>query len=362
MDTKWYRRRGWMATWYVKWYRRRGWMATWYVLTALAVIAGAGVALWRVPWWMDAHHLNGTLTPAEATTVTGVRTALLAIGAGAAATVGIIYTHRTLHQNREGQVTDRYTKAISQIASDRPVEQLGGIYALERIMRDSKKDHTTIVEVLAAFVRQHAPATAPTAPSRLRSAHQRLRHRWPSKRDGAAQAAVPHPIEPVQAALTVLGRRPRDRMEPFGLDLSQTDLRGADLQGADLVGADLVGAHLERALLVGAHLERADLPGAHLVGAHLEGAHLVGAHLERADLEGAHLHGANLERADLHGANLERADLEDARALTVEQLVSARPGESTRLPAELAADGRVRARIAAVQQEGRVGNGGSDLR
>ncbi|GHG63087.1 hypothetical protein GCM10018779_32330 [Streptomyces griseocarneus] len=116
--------------------------------------------MWQVPWWLDAQYLNTHLTQPQAITVTGMRTALLGIGAGGRAAVGILYTHRTLHQNREGQVTDRYTKAISQIASDKPVEQLGGIYALERIMRDSAKDHVTIVEVLAAFVREHAPAPA----------------------------------------------------------------------------------------------------------------------------------------------------------------------------------------------------------
>ncbi|WP_333779007.1 hypothetical protein [Streptomyces sp. IBSBF 3136] len=80
---------------------------------------------------MDHQYLNTHLSPAVATTVTGVRTAMVALGAGGLAVVGILYTHRTWHQAREGQVTDRYTRAISQIASDKQVEQLGGIYALD---------------------------------------------------------------------------------------------------------------------------------------------------------------------------------------------------------------------------------------
>ncbi|MFB7360342.1 pentapeptide repeat-containing protein [Streptomyces gardneri] len=334
----------------------------WSILATFVGLGAVGLALWQVPWWLDARYLP-TITQPQATAVTGVRTALLAMGAGGLATVGIIYTHRTLHQNREGQVTDRYTKAISQIASDKPVEQLGGIYALERIMRDSVKDHATIGEVLAAFVREHAPAPGIST--------QKPLQRW---RAAGAQYAVllrrnaepnadPRPAEPVQAALTVLGRRPQDRAEPFRLNLGYTNLNRANLTGAHLEGANLTGAHLEGADLYGAHLEGANLSLAHLEkanlwGAYLERANLWGAHLEKAnlnevDLKQADLFGANLEGADLRGAYLEMAGMSQVVGqLTVEQLVTARPTQITFLPEHLAADPRVMARIDAVEKEG----------
>jgi hypothetical protein len=34
--------------------------------------------------------------------------------------------------------------------------RIGGIYALERIARDSAIDHPTVMEVLAAFIREHS--------------------------------------------------------------------------------------------------------------------------------------------------------------------------------------------------------------
>lgn len=47
--------------------------------------------------------------------------------------------------------------------------KLGGIYALERIARDSPNDHPQVVEVLTAYVRQHATwhpdAAKPKAPT-----------------------------------------------------------------------------------------------------------------------------------------------------------------------------------------------------
>ncbi|MEE1821615.1 pentapeptide repeat-containing protein [Streptomyces sp. BE20] len=375
-----------------KWYDRRVWVAFWYILAPIAAVAAVGVAIWRVPWWIDDHHLNGSLSPADAATVTGVRTALLATAAAGVAAVGLLFTRRTLHQVREGQVTDRYLRAISQIASDKPMEQLGGIYALERIMRDSKRDHATVVEVLAAFVRAHAPTTQPSAQDRLRRGSQRLAgplRRWRLHKrlhEGATPVAARRPPEPVQAALTVLGRRPQNDDEPFWINLARTDLRGAELSGARLGNVDLYGAHLQGANLTKAHLEGANLVHAHLegailaeahlekanmvvihleeanlVGAHLEEAMLIAAHLERANLDGAHLVGSHLEMAHMDGARLEGARLigahldgtrlEGALSLTVGQLVLARPCERTTLPAGLDADARVRARITEVGHE-----------
>jgi hypothetical protein len=55
-------------------------------------------------------------------------------------------------------VTDRYTKAIDQLRSDKLDERIGGIYALDRVARDSFTDHPTAMEVLAAFIGEHLQA------------------------------------------------------------------------------------------------------------------------------------------------------------------------------------------------------------
>ncbi|TKK85217.1 hypothetical protein FDA94_26455 [Herbidospora galbida] len=56
-------------------------------------------------------------------------------------------TRRTFRLGEQGHVTDRYTKAIEQLGSDKLDIRLGGIYALERIARDSARDHPTVMEV-----------------------------------------------------------------------------------------------------------------------------------------------------------------------------------------------------------------------
>jgi hypothetical protein len=221
----------------------------------------------------------------------------------------------------QGHITDRFTKAVEQLGSDKLSVRLGAIYALERISRDSRRDHWTIMETLTAYVREHAPW-----PSRQANPFVQLQVGSGDESDDESTAAeVPRLAPDIQAVLTVLGRREerarkQDRAAGLPLNLAATDLRRAYLGKAHLEGASLWSTQLERA---------------RLVFAHLEGANLAGANLKRADLAGAHLEGADLEGADLAGARFDRADLKGATGLTQEQVDRARGDENTTLPADL---------------------------
>lgn len=86
-----------------------------------------------------------------------VRGTLLQALAGIVLLAGLYLTYRTFDLNRQGQVTDRFTRAIDQLGEESKLDvRLGGIYALERIARDSKRDYGPTMEVLTAFVREHA--------------------------------------------------------------------------------------------------------------------------------------------------------------------------------------------------------------
>lgn len=75
------------------------------------------------------------------------------------ASVGVYVGWRQLQLTREGQVTDRFLRAVDQLGSDKVEVRFGGIYALERIARDSPSDRSAITEVLSAYVRRHLPGS-----------------------------------------------------------------------------------------------------------------------------------------------------------------------------------------------------------
>jgi hypothetical protein len=252
-------------------------------LAALAGIIGIVLLVWLVPPALYAYVPEPKdRATAEASTRTGIIAGL----AGLAGLGGLAITARTYRLTQQGQITDRYTKAIEQLGSNKLDVRLGGIYALERIAVDSERDHSTVVEVLSAFVREHSDP-------------RHLDHHQPC---GATDKAS-RPTTDVQAAVTVLGRLPK---RP---GVSRGDLASARLVAVNLDGANLSGANLDGANLSGANLDRVNLSGANLGGADLSWASLDGTNLSGASLDGtnlvwARLHGANLSGAGLITANL----------------------------------------------------------
>ncbi|WP_203182988.1 pentapeptide repeat-containing protein [Streptomyces pratensis] len=220
--------------------------------------------------------------------------------------------NKQLRISEQGQITNRFNAAITNLGSDSVDVPLGGVYGLERIMQDSVRDHPTVVSVLTAYVRRHAPLPEAGV-----------------DRKQTVAPAVTLPTD-VEAAMGVLAERPLE-VETFGLDVNRTDLRGlrsgqggsrfagmifqeadlsgADLSGADLTGADLTGADLTNADLTGTVLRGSSLAGATLSVASVSGADLNEANLNKADLSGADLTGARLTGAELNGAVLSSAVL-----------------------------------------------------
>ena len=215
----------------------------------------------------------------------------------------------------DGQVTERFTRAVEQLGHKERAVRLGAIYALERIARDSPRDRDTIVETLAAYIRELAPW-----PPR----HKDGRPFDDSDLEGEQQAIENNPmlLRPpvdISAATIVICRLlpDRDAMRPK-TDLRYADLRGLDapninlsemrLDHSNLRRADLSHAKLNSARMAGTILEEADLR----FDANLRGANLNFANLSRANMTWANLSHANLFMADMSGANLGEANLSGA--------------------------------------------------
>jgi hypothetical protein len=263
-------------------------------LRQLAVALLTGVVLFAVIviiWTLPPHQVPSQgLTVKERIELRNASRATLAqIVGGAFFVVTASLTWWNARITQDGQITGRFNNAVTHLGDKESLsKRVGAIYALERIARDSERDHWPIMEILTSFILDTAYVGPPwveiPAIERLVIGPQRV---------------------DIQAAMTVLARRKWEREKPGQfLYLQAADLRGVMVPHARLKGAYLWAAHLEGTRLTGAHLEGAVLANAYLENADLEGAHLQGALLQEARLQGANLVGTNLQGADLAGAQL----------------------------------------------------------
>jgi hypothetical protein len=253
------------------------------IVTALLV----GVLLWLVVWWLPLRLYPplpaAEPNPTSVTTANPVQlendrlklqndargTLMQGLG-GIVVVFGALFTWQQIRLTRLGQVTDSYTKAIDQLGHEQLAVRLGGIYALQRIARDSANDQATIAQVLCTYART---AKRESYPGKSLKSHT-FEKRAPD----------------VQAALTILVEWRRQ----VGGEVQWRDLHGGDYQGVNL--------------------ERAHLPYSFFYDAELQDAQLRNTNLENADLSRAQLNGADLRGANLAGANLYEANLQGAKA------------------------------------------------
>ena len=176
-------------------------MTVFVVAATLLIVAPIPTLItWAPHWLASTSGLNANQRAAE---MDASRTALLALLAGGIAVVGAIYTARTFALNRAGQITERFTRAVDQLGNDKLDVRLGGIYALERVARESDADHRPIVFVLAAYAREHS--------------------RWPPADPCQASQNTdpPEAGEDIKAIVAVLRRRKveRERRDPIRVGL-----------------------------------------------------------------------------------------------------------------------------------------------
>ena len=345
------------------------------IFASAAILFGVSVAY--LPKW-QLHDLDIQDPKERVTLENELRGNLTQILGWALVAIGLYYVVRRVvaaekagQIAKQGQITERFTRAISQLGAIRANGQkrleirVGGIYGLEGIARESAEYYWPVMEILTAYVRENAPwhGTVRESKEKIKVVAEQ------TKTDPLSDLSPKVPAD-IQAVLTVLGRRGLSYRngEENRLNLAQTNLLGASLGNANLEGAlllrtnlqkailtksklanalvdeshlqeanlnyanlqrgSLQRAHLQRASLMGANLQHARLSGTALQGADLRGIDLRGADLEEANLEGANLQkaklkgtilrganllGANLEGADLEGADLRVADLREAR-------------------------------------------------
>jgi hypothetical protein len=284
--------------------RRKILTAASILLLVLLLVALLGFVGWRLPQWYAALQLIKDPKDRIGLENEIFKSVVGAIG-GAFVLAGLYFTGRGFVLSREGQITERFSKAVEHLGSPELSIRLGGIHALARIAHDSPRDEEPIMQIMCAFVRE---ATV---------------HRTPSSR---------LPID-VSAALTLITTGEKGHpLDLTGVDLSGADLRNSKLDGANFEGSQLEGANLSHASLRNCRFRNANLTHCYCRGVDLEGADLAVATLNEASLREAILRGTNLFAARLSGTTLIRADLRGAKYATRDQFESAICDESTHLP------------------------------
>ncbi|MFI7676052.1 pentapeptide repeat-containing protein [Actinophytocola sp. NPDC049390] len=291
----------------------------WPALVALAALVVAGVL------WSRTRSSPTPLTgEGRWSRIGGMVTTVTAVGALVFTAISLEATRDQIDVAREGQITDRFTRAIDQLSaegSSNMHRRLGGIYALERIAVDSARDQATMVEVLSAFLRSTSP-------------------RAPGKPCGETRADV-------AAAFAVLARRdvssdPRSQV----IDLRNLCLRKVravrgDVSRMSMIGSDLTGANFAEARFGLTSLSRATLSGVYLFAADMTagfvwaddadftGAYLGYAKLGSTEFSGSTFVGANFEGTDMGHADFTGANLTDATHNPRTRAAGARKGGTT---------------------------------
>ncbi len=228
----------------------------------------------------------------------------------------------------EELITNRYKNAVEQICAVRRIPRmeycnseekcttweeevpniivhLGGLYALERISQDSRRDDLWVTETICAYLRHNFPKHQVAQENKTLGNYCEL--------DNEAQRSV------IDAALKILGYRSEENQE-YALNRNiHPNLKNTMLQNCYLVSKKNFFADLEKA--------------------DLSHSRLTNANLTLSNLDGANLQNANLKDCKLNGASLRYTDLRNAKGLDKSQLelaygVRKGPGE-TKLPSNI---------------------------
>jgi tetrahydromethanopterin S-methyltransferase subunit F len=187
--------------------------------------------------------------------------AVAQILAGAALLSGLYFTWRTLQVNREGQITERFAKAIELLGATndgggKNLEQrLGAIHILGQIAGESEHRAKSVMDILTTYVRQNSP-----------------RNLAQDKSEESPSEDISPELD-IETILNTIGYAEVSRIreaQNIAVNLWSTDLRRADLYSAKLTRTYLRDADLRDAELTDIDLTNANLTNANLTDAALE--------------------------------------------------------------------------------------------
>lgn len=249
--------------------------------------------------------LNWYIAPTRPSDKKDLVLALAQILGGTALLSGLYFTWRTLQVNREGQITERFTRAIDQLGNESLETRLGGIYALEQIAKETQEYYWPIMQILSSYVKHRAPLD-------------------PEVQLGdSAETKLGHTDEDIQAIISILGSRVGE--------FRKEEERRIDLQGTSLLHTNFGFGNF-----TGVWFSSADLRHSYFGHANLREASFINANLRQVvfndvrNLKGVDFHKAKLEEAEIRGV-----DLEGTIRLSQDQIEWTIGSNETKLPEDL---------------------------
>lgn len=197
---------------------------------------------------------------------------------------------RQIGISEQGHITERFTRAIEQLGSDKLFLRLSAIAALERIGRDSNDstdDVLAVLSLLSGFVRENTSI---------------------EKTDDIKVAASPMPLDILESilALSRLARQYRTFLEENGLyiQLWKTQLSGPH---PPLSNAYFGRFNFSGASLLGKTFFNSDCHDTKFIKANLDHAMFENLSLEGADFSGAKLNTVLFNEVDMKNVCLDYA-------------------------------------------------------
>lgn len=269
------------------------------LLPVAAALIGLPLIIWRLVILAEQTRIS------EAKTQIDRETYYTSIFAKSVELMGVVRESKSV-----GAAGNDITRSVPNIES-----RLGALYSLERLLTESIRDQRAIIETLCAYIRENSPLTVPEDEAGKK---QFLRGDIPPRPTHRAD---------VQAALTIIGRRPetiqlRAKREGWHLDLRNTNLVAYDfsnlnydfarfdnsfLNEANMSGANLANCSLENTFMRSTKMRAAIFHSAKFYHCDVKGAEIEDTDFSRALLVGTDLRNAQVVSFNIKGANLENA-------------------------------------------------------
>lgn len=278
-------------------------------------------------WWIPARQartLSDDTTMKRFDAENEARRTLAQVFGGALVLISLYFTAKTLNVSQEGQITDRFVKALDLLGRRDSVEaKLGGIYSLARIAHDSQRDHIPTMKILAASARRMSLTLTPGGepPPEMQAILEVIVNRN-LKNETALDNYID--LRGVVAPRAYLIHANFTRINMLCANLSGAVLNGstftdifaqdADLKGAWLQSTTITAprANFKNAQLDYAHLDRSIIKNAYFEGASFIGTTFKDSKIDHCNFKGAHLQGVRFEAETIDSSFLDGADLRDA--------------------------------------------------